>query len=254
MHSKPAIWENPAVDIPSPSFVSPTMATCFLIIVGETRCQVKNCGEARRACPLVGSAVGIALRDHRTQSVSFESTGRCSTNPTSTDCSVQLQQFWGKVGWYMGYNNNSHISIVCWGRFDTKPAMLFPVLALVLRRTVLDQLAFAADLSPYRRPCGVNAAFPARGGGALATLSHGRVHGERDVAIDPVAHLACSHAPKRPAPPAPLQREHRRSVEAMSRKSDHLAVLCATRVGAAGWEVEKDIGRGDEERVCEEDL
>ena len=153
----------------------------------------------------------------------------------------------------MGYNNNSHISIVCWGRFDTKPAMLFPVLALVLRRTVLDQLAFAADLSPYRRPCGVNAPFPARGG-ALATLPHGRVYGERDVAIDPVAHLACSHAPKRPAPATPLQREHRRSVEAMSRKSDHLAVLCATRVGAAGWEVEKDIGRGDEERVCEEDL
>ena len=154
----------------------------------------------------------------------------------------------------MGYNNNSHISIVCLGRFDTKPAMLFPVLALVLRRTVLDQLALAADLSPYRRPCGINAPFPARGGGALATLPHGRVHRKRDVAIDPVAHLACSHAPKRPAPPPPLQREHRRSFEAVSRKSDHLAVLCATRVGAARREIEEDIGCGDEERVCEEDL
>ena len=131
--------------------------------------------------------------------------------------------------------------------------MLFPVLALVLCRAVFDQLAFATDLSTYCRPCGVHAPLPARRG-ALATLPHRRVLGKRDVAIDPIAHLACSHPPKRPAPPAPLQREHGRAVQAVSRKSDHLAVLCATRVRAARWEVKEDIGCGDEEWVCEEDL
>jgi hypothetical protein len=51
------------------------------------------------------SAIGIsvALRDHRTPSASFDSTRIGSTNPTSTDCSIQVQQFGGRV--FTGYNN-----------------------------------------------------------------------------------------------------------------------------------------------------
>ena len=69
---------------------------------------------------------------------------------------------------------NSHISINCLHRFDTKPAMLFPVLALVLRRAVLDQLALATNLSTYRRASSVCAPFATRGR-ALATLPNSRV-------------------------------------------------------------------------------
>lgn len=157
-----------------------------------------------------------------------------STNPTSTDCSILLQQFGGKAGWYMGTTTNSHIIIFCLDWFDTKPAMLFPVLALVLRRAVPDQLAFTTDLSTYHRPYSVQAPFPICGGGALAaSLPYGCVLGERDIAIDPIAHLACSHAPKAPAPAATLQRENCRTVKPVPRKSDHLAVFCATWVGAA---------------------
>lgn len=76
------------------------MATRYqkFIIIEGTRgfqaSQVKTCG---RACLPSVSAVGIgvALRDHRTPSVSFGSTGIRSTNPTSTYCSIQVQQFWG---------------------------------------------------------------------------------------------------------------------------------------------------------------
>jgi hypothetical protein len=132
--------------------------------------------------------------------------------------------------------------------------MLIPVLALVLRRAVLDQLAFATDLSTYHRPWGIRAPFPTCGGGALAALTHGRVLRERDVAVDPIAHLACSHAPKGPTPAATLKREHSRAIEAVPREADHLAVLRATRVGAARGEIEEDISRGDEEWVREEDL
>ena len=51
------------------TFRRPPMASCSLIIVGETRCQVKNCGEARRgeparwsARPLVSLCVIIARK------------------------------------------------------------------------------------------------------------------------------------------------------------------------------------------------
>ena len=40
----------------------------------------------------------------------------------------------------------------------------------------------------------------------------------------------------------------------MPRESYHFAVLCATRVGAARWEIEENVGRGDEDRVGEENL
>jgi len=131
--------------------------------------------------------------------------------------------------------------------------MLFPVLALVLRRAVLDQLALATDLSAYCRPSRVRAPFPARGG-ALATLPNRRALRERDVAIDPIAHLTRPHTPKGPTLAAPLQREHSRAVEAVPGESDHFAVLRATRVGAARWEIEKYVGGGDVEWVREEDL
>jgi hypothetical protein len=133
-----------------------------------------------------------------------------------------------------GTTTNLHISVFYLDWFDTKPAMLFPVLALVLRRAVPDQLAFTTDLSTYRRPYCVHAPFPVRGGGALAaSLPYGHVPGERDVAIDPITHLACSHASKAPAPATTLQRKNCRTVKAVPRKSDHLTVFCATRVGAA---------------------
>jgi hypothetical protein len=131
--------------------------------------------------------------------------------------------------------------------------MLFPVLALVLRRAVLDQLALAANLSTYRRASGVRAPFPTRGR-ALATFPNRRVLCKCDVAIDPVAHLTCTHTPKGPALAAPLQREHSRAVEPMPRESYHLAVLCAAWVGAARWEIEENVGRGDKEWVREENL
>ena len=89
--------------------------------------------------------------------------------------------------------------------------MLFPVLALVLRRAVLDRLALATNLSTYRRTSGVRAPFPTRGR-ALATFSNRRGLRERDVAIDPITHLTCPHTPKGPALAAPLQREHCRTV------------------------------------------
>ena len=62
---------------------------------------------------LAGSAIGIAMRDHRTPSASSESTGRCSTNPTSTDCSIQLQQFGGKRGgiWVQQQTHTSLFSV-----------------------------------------------------------------------------------------------------------------------------------------------
>ncbi len=131
--------------------------------------------------------------------------------------------------------------------------MLFPVLALVLRRAILDQLAFATDLSTYHRPSRIRAPLSARGG-ALATLPNRRVLSERDVAIDPIAHLTRPHTPKGPALAAPLQREHSSAIEAVPRESDHFAVLCATWVGATRWEIEKNVGGGDVEWVREEDL
>jgi len=138
--------------------------------------------------------------------------------------------------------------------------MLFPVLVLVLRRAVLDQLALAADLSAHRRPR--RRALPIRTRRrALAALPEGslakrRVLGKRDVAVDPVAHLARAHAAKGgpPVPAAALEREHRGAVEAVAREADHLAVLGAARVGTPRGEIEEDVGGGDEERVREEDL
>lgn len=136
--------------------------------------------------------------------------------------------------------------------------MLLPVLVLVLRRAVLDQLALAADLSAHRRP---RRTLPIRARRrALATLPEGslpkrRVLRERDVAVDPIAHLARAHAAKGgPVPAAALEREHRRAVEAVAREADHLAVLRAARVGTPRGEIEEDVGGGDEERVREEDL
>jgi hypothetical protein len=79
---------------------------------------------------------------------------------------------------------------------------------------------------------------------ALATLSDGsslarwRILGKRDVAVDPVAHLA-----------AALEREHGGAVGAMAREADHLAVLRAAWVGIPRGEIEEDIDGGDEERV-----
>ena len=136
--------------------------------------------------------------------------------------------------------------------------MLFPVLVLVLRRAVLDQLALAADLSTHRRP---RRALPIRTRRrALATLSNGslarrRILGKRHVAVDPIAHLARAHAAKGGrVPAAALEREHGGAVEAVAREADHLAVLRAARVGTPRGEVEEDVGGGDEERVREEDL
>ena len=51
--------------------------------------------------------------------------------------------------------------------------MLFPVLALVLRRAVLDQLALATNLTTYHRASGIRAPFPTRGR-ALATFPNRR--------------------------------------------------------------------------------
>ena len=148
---------------------------------------------------------------------------------------------------------NSLISINCLHSFDTKPAMLFPVLTLVLRRAVLDQLAFTTNLPTYRRASRVRAPFPTRGG-ALATFPNRRSLRERNVAIDPIAHLTCPNTPKGPALAAPLECEHGRAVEAMPRESYHFTVLGATRVGTARWEIEENVGRGDEDRMGEENL
>jgi hypothetical protein len=131
--------------------------------------------------------------------------------------------------------------------------MLFPVLVLVFRRAVFDQLAFATDLSTYRRASGVRASFPTRGR-AFATLSNGRALRERDITINPIAHLTCPNTPKGSALAPPLQWEHGRTIETMSRKTNHFAVLCATRVGAAGWEIKENVGSGDEQWMREEDL
>jgi len=136
--------------------------------------------------------------------------------------------------------------------------MLLPVLVLVLCRAVLDQLALAADLSAHRRP---RRALPIRTRRrALATLpddslARRRLLGKRDVAVDPIAHLARAHAAKGgPVSAATLEREHGRAVEAVAREADHLAVLRAARVGTPRREIEEDVGGGDEERVREEDL
>lgn len=131
--------------------------------------------------------------------------------------------------------------------------MLFPVLALVFRRAVLDQLALATNLSTHHRGSRIRAPFPTRGR-ALATIPNRRAFRERDVAIDPVAHLTCPNTPKGPALAAPLQREHGRAVEAMPGESYHFAVLRATRVGASRREIEENVGRGDVDRVREENL
>jgi hypothetical protein len=40
----------------------------------------------------------------------------------------------------------------------------------------------------------------------------------------------------------------------MPGESYHFAVLCATRVGAARWEIEEYVGRRDEDWVREENL
>jgi len=139
--------------------------------------------------------------------------------------------------------------------------MLFPVLVLVLGRAVLDQLAFATNLSAHHRARRVHAPFPARtrrrGLAALPDASAGpagRVVHKRDVAVDPIAHLARAHAAKGSMPTAALQREHRRAVKAVAWEPDHLAVLGAARVWAPRREIEEDVGGGHEERVREEDL
>ncbi len=89
----------------------------------------------------------------------------------------------------------------------------------------------------------VRASFPTHGR-AFATLSDSRTLREHDVEINPVAHLACLNTPKGPALAAPLQREHS-YIEAMVRETDHFAVLCATRVGEARWDIKENVGRGD---------
>jgi len=108
-------------------------------------------------------------------------------------------------------------------------------------------------LSAPRRPSRVHAPFPACGG-ALTALANGRILRKRDVAIDPVAHLARPDAPKRPGLAPALQRKHGRAVEAVSGEPDHLAVLRAARIGAPRGKVEEYVGGGDKKRVCEEDL
>ena len=40
----------------------------------------------------------------------------------------------------------------------------------------------------------------------------------------------------------------------MPRESYHFAVLCATGVRATRWEIEENVGRGDEDWVREENL
>ena len=147
--------------------------------------------------------------------------------------------------------------------------MLFPVLVLVLRRAVLDQLAFATDLRAHRRPRRIRAPLPTRARRrALAALPsprtattttttarfRRRILQKRNIAVDPIAHLARAHAPKGPPRAAALQRENRRALEAAPREADHLAVLRAARVRAPRREVEEDVGGGYEERVREEDL
>jgi hypothetical protein len=64
--------------------------------------QVKNCNASEPA-GVSAIGIGVALRDHRTPSASFDSTRIRSTNPTSTDCSIQVQQFGGGV--FSGYSN-----------------------------------------------------------------------------------------------------------------------------------------------------
>jgi hypothetical protein len=68
-------------------------------------------GETSLPAGLAGAAIGIAMRDHRTPNASFENTGRRSTNPTSTDCSIQLQQFGGKAVVVCGVQQQTYTSV-----------------------------------------------------------------------------------------------------------------------------------------------
>ena len=135
--------------------------------------------------------------------------------------------------------------------------MLLPVLALMFRRAVLDQLAFAADLSAHRRLCSIGArAHPTPGRRALTAALPAAMRDillrECDVAFDPIAHLARTYAAAAGA--GALEREDDGAVEAVAGEADHLAVLCAAGVRAAGGEVCEYVGGGDEDGVGEEYL
>jgi hypothetical protein len=143
--------------------------------------------------------------------------------------------------------------------------MLFPVLMLVLGRAVLDQLTFATNLSAHHRARRIHAPFPARARARarrrrFAALPDakpgpaGRIVRKRNVAVDPIAHLARADASKGSVPTTAFQREHRSTVEAVAREPDHLAVLCAARVRTTRREIKEDVGGGHEERVRKEDL
>jgi len=140
--------------------------------------------------------------------------------------------------------------------------MLLPIPALVFCRAVLDQFTFPTDLSTHRRPCSIRArAFPThrRRGFAAAPLpagARGILLCQRDLAVDPIAHLARAHATAEACAGALAisEREDDSAVEAVAGEADHLAVLCAAGVRAAGGEVCEYVGGGDEDGVREEYL
>jgi hypothetical protein len=126
--------------------------------------------------------------------------------------------------------------------------MLIPVLPLMFRGAVLDELALAACLPRY--PAALRIYTDLR---AFAAPRHIRpvVLTETHIAVNPVTHLLGLDPPK---PPFPLYLEHRSGLLTPARKPDHLTVVSTTRVWASGGVIIEDIFVGDVRRVCEEDL
>ena len=123
---------------------------------------------------------------------------------------------------------------------DAYPAMLLPILSLMLWGTVLDQSAFTAELadcplSIVRRVLGWRR----------------RVVAENDVAVDPVAHLLGNNSFSFSLG---SHIQYGCAFDPVTRESNELTIVCATRIRTACWIVAKDIFVWHVTRVCEEYL
>jgi hypothetical protein len=131
--------------------------------------------------------------------------------------------------------------------------VLLPVLALVLKRAVLDEAALAACLAHDLGAARVDAAaLGPLGAPTIAPGDRDALLAETHLAVDPVAHLPPLDALAEAA--AALNVEDLRALGPAPREADHLAVVGAARVRAAGRVVEEEVRRGDVRAVGEDDL
>lgn len=126
--------------------------------------------------------------------------------------------------------------------FSTNPSMLVPVLPLMLRGTIFDKLALAASL-PHDLP--IIAGSIHTTDRPLTTPAHAVscFLAKTNVAVNPITHLAGLDLPL--VTRFRLNLKDRRHFRSAAGKPDHLTVVRAAWVRAAGWVVVEYVLFGD---------